>query len=51
MMCRHCRRYAAQMAAIGAAARDLLRQDPGPPRELEEAVLKRCLDGGRDPDA
>ena len=51
LMCRHCRRYAAQLAAIGTAARSLLQQDPGPPQELEKAILERCLEVRRKPDA
>ncbi len=50
-MCRHCRRYAAQLAAIGDAARRLLRQDPVPPQELEQAILERCLEVRQPPDA
>lgn len=42
LMCRHCRRYGAQLAAIGDAARSLLRQDPVPSQDLEKAILERC---------
>ncbi len=51
LMCRHCRRYAAQLAAIGAAARNLLGETPIPSRELEEAIVQRCcLETGQEPD-
>ncbi len=43
-MCRHCRRYAAQLRAIGAAARDLCRprsQDPSTLERLERQILAR----------
>ncbi len=49
LMCRHCRRYAAQLAAIGDAARSLLRQDSGPSQDREEAILERCLGDRRKP--
>ncbi len=47
LMCRHCRRYAAELRAIGAAARD--RWDSGVPdrsalERLESSILERCLD-------
>lgn len=51
LMCRHCRRYATQLAAIGTAARELFREDSIPPRDLEEAILKRCLEDCGKPDA
>jgi anti-sigma factor ChrR (cupin superfamily) len=38
LMCRHCRRYAAQLAAIGNAARRLYRAEP-PTKSLEESIL------------
>ncbi|MEE8278465.1 MAG: anti-sigma factor [Thermoanaerobaculia bacterium] len=44
LMCRHCRRYAAQMRAIGAAARDLVLgrgEDPDMLQELERRILER----------
>ena len=46
LRCRHCRGYAAQVRAIGAAARD--RWGSGPDAQalerLERSILKRCLD-------
>lgn len=36
LMCRHCRRYAAQIRAIGQAARELFREAPA-----EQAVVER----------
>jgi anti-sigma factor ChrR (cupin superfamily) len=39
MMCRHCRRYAAQLAAIGAAARRVLKGEPPPSEALEQSIL------------
>ena len=61
LMCRHCRRYAAQLRAIGAAARD--RWDSGVAdraafEQLQSSLLERCHDAsdeniedgrGRDP--
>ena len=46
LMCRHCRRYAAQLRAIGAAAQD--RWDTRPAdrqalERLESSILKRCV--------
>ncbi len=38
LMCRHCRRYAAQLAAIGNAVRRLYRDEPEP-KSLEESIL------------
>jgi len=50
-MCRHCRRYAAQLAAIGDAARSLFRRrESGPSRDLERAILERCREDHRQPD-
>jgi hypothetical protein len=40
MMCRHCRRYAAQLAAIGDAARRLFRREPPPSDSLERSILE-----------
>ncbi len=43
-MCRHCRRYAAQLRAIGKAARRMLRggdADPATLDRLERAILDR----------
>ena len=46
LRCHHCRGYAAQLRAIGAAARD--RWDSGPDAQalerLERSILERCLD-------
>ncbi len=47
LMCRHCRRYAAQLRTIGTAAQDLW--DSGVPdraalERLERSILERCLD-------
>ena len=44
LMCRHCRRYAAQIRAIGTAARRLFREHGEDPRALErlkETILGR----------
>ncbi len=35
LMCRHCRRYAAQIRAIGAAVRSLIRAQGENPKTLE----------------
>ncbi len=47
LMCRHCRGYAAQLRAIGAAARDRSDAD-GADRasfeKLQDSILQRCLD-------
>ncbi len=51
-MCRHCRRYAAQLRAIGAAARELCRplsQDPSTLERLERQILARSRPGTKDP--
>ncbi len=62
LMCRHCRRYAAQLRAISTAA--LERGGFGPAdlqalKRLERSILERCLDAsdvniedgrGRDPE-
>ena len=47
LMCRHCRGYAAQLRAIGAASRE--RWDLGVPdraafEKLQSSILERCLD-------
>ncbi len=46
LRCHRCRRYAAQLRAIGAAARD--RWGSGPDEQalerLERSILERCLD-------
>ncbi len=47
LMCRHCRGYAAQLRAIGAAARnrwDLRVADRAALERLERSILERCLD-------
>ncbi len=47
LMCRHCRGYAAQIRAIGAAARDRSDSDvvDGAAFEkLQSSILERCLD-------
>ncbi len=44
LMCPHCRRYAAQIRAIGTAARRLFRQHGADPQTLEriqETILRR----------
>ena len=48
LLCRHCRRYAAQLRAIGAAARTLWgprSEDPSTLERLERQVLERYLGG------
>ena len=47
MMCRHCRGYAAQLRAIGAAARhqwDSEAVDRASFEKLQSSILERCLD-------
>ncbi len=44
LMCPHCRRYAAQIRAIGTAARRLFREhgeDPQTLERLQETILRR----------
>ncbi len=44
LMCPHCRRYAAQIRAIGTAARRLFREhreDPQTLKRLQETILSR----------
>ncbi len=44
LMCRHCRRYAAQIRALGTAARSLLQEhgeDPTVLARLHETILNR----------
>ena len=44
LMCPHCRRYAAQIRALGTAARSLLRvhgEDPTVLERLHETILSR----------
>ena len=45
LMCTHCRRYAAQIRAVGAAARSLIRahgEDPAALDRLQERILGPC---------
>ncbi len=47
LMCRHCRGYAAQIRAIGAAARDRSDSDVvdrAAFEKLQSSILERCLD-------
>ncbi len=47
MMCRHCKGYAAQLRAIGAAARDrwdLGVADRAAFEKLQNSILERCLE-------
>ena len=47
LMCRHCRGYAAQLRAIGAAARDRLDlsvADRAAFEQLQNSILERCRD-------
>ena len=47
LMCRHCRGYAAQLRAIGAAARDQSDSDMvdrASFEKLQSSILERCLD-------
>ncbi len=47
LMCRNCRGYAAQLRAIGAAARnrwDLRVADRAAVEQLQSSILERCLD-------
>ncbi len=47
LMCRHCRGYAAQLRAIGAAARDrwdLGVADRAAFEKLQNSILERCLE-------
>ena len=51
LLCRHCRRYMAQLHAIGAVARNLWSprsQDPLTLERLERQILKRSLGGPED---
>ncbi len=48
LMCRHCRRYAAQIRAIGAAAKSLFERqeaDVGTLKRLEKAILDNLSKG------
>lgn len=47
LLCRHCRRYARQMRAIGQAAREVLAHPNGERESLER--LRRKLLGGPEP--
>jgi hypothetical protein len=49
MLCRHCRRYARQMRAIGTAARELLARPSGEHESLER--LRKALLGRIEPPA
>jgi hypothetical protein len=47
LLCRHCRRYARQMRAIGQAARDVFARPTGEEESVER--LHRRILGGREP--
>ncbi len=52
LLCRHCRRYGAQLRAIGAAARNLWgarAQDARTIERLERQILEGCLGGQEAP--
>ncbi len=52
LWCRHCRRYVAQLRAIGAAARNLWgarAQDARTIERLERQILEGCLGGSEEP--
>ena len=51
-MCPHCRRYATQIRAIGAAARSLFREQPEDPEVLErlQQTILRHPDSESDSD-
>ena len=52
LLCRHCRRYAAQLRAIGAATRELCgppAQDPSTLERLERQILARSRRETEDP--
>ncbi len=52
LLCHSCRGYAAQLRAIGAAARNLLgsrSQDPSALERLERQILERSLGRPKDP--
>jgi predicted anti-sigma-YlaC factor YlaD len=40
MMCRHCRRYARQIAALGELTRKLVGEEPASHGELERRILE-----------
>ena len=51
-MCRHCRRYVAQLRAIGAATRELCgpsSQDPSTLERLERQILEGSHGGPEEP--
>ena len=50
LMCRDCRCYAAQIRAIGTAARRVLREHDEDPKTLDrlrETILRRCRPDGQ----
>ncbi len=52
LLCRHCRRYVAQLRSIGTAARNLWglhSEDPHKLERLERRILERSLGGPEDP--
>ena len=52
LLCRHCRRYKAQLRSIGTAARNLWglhSEDPPNLERLERQILERSLSGPEDP--
>ncbi len=52
LVCRHCRRYKAQLRSIGTAARNLWglhSEDPPKLDRLERQILERSLSGPEDP--
>ena len=51
LMCRHCRRYARQLRAIGAAARSLWGEESVDPSTLEGLERDILRDSGRDREA
>jgi hypothetical protein len=56
LMCRHCRRYAAQLRAMGAAAGKIFgsgapAENPDVLRRLENAILDSCPDDTKPPPA
>ncbi len=53
LMCRHCRRYAAQIRAIGGTVRSLVREqgeDPKALEQLERTILRDSLEVEPDSD-
>jgi anti-sigma factor ChrR (cupin superfamily) len=49
LLCRHCRRYAAQIRALGRAARELCGEAPADPAAIERlrAALRKSRADGR----